>query len=875
MGADYGEDKLADLLAACDDALAKGDSKSSFDALRSTDGNEQRKLRKKLACVQMLRRLWPRDSDGVSSRAAKSLPQKLGRFEVRRELGRGGFGVVYQAFDPKLGRDIALKLPREDLVLTPALRERFQTEARAAAGLDHPNIVSVYEAGELGTTCYIASAYCPGLSLDGWLHQRKEPVPAALAATILAALADAVHHAHTRGVLHRDLKPANILLTGTSGIDDQSLSVDDRTARLSTLNYDPHSASLPLVPKITDFGLAKLDPDFAPTPVNGAGPIVRPTRTGAIVGTPTYMAPEQAAGDRKALGPAVDIYALGVVLYEVLVGRPPFVAETVLDTLQLVRSAEPVPPTKLRAKLPRDLETICLKCLRKDPKERYSTAAALADDLRRFVAHEPILARPISKGERAWRLCRKNPWITGLAASLVLVVCAGLLGVLLQWQRARDEADQARFERDDARTARASAVESQKRADGEAERTRIERDDARSARVAALASKERAEIESKRARQAVEKMTTAGRELYKQKGHEKAGRKILEEAVLFHQALVAENSNDPAVILDAALAWNTVANIRLELGERTAAVAGGKKAMALYQRLIELQPDVLAHKVAWASRSRTLGHYLRWNNQPELARQAYEDAESAVRKLLADDPNNSSHLALLSNTLLNNALTFPEADAMRAEQLHKALEIQKSAVRLAPKNPTVLLEAALIKEMLGLCLWARDRSPEAIVLFEESLSTFDRIGKGPTAAEDGRWYYARNRHYYGVLLSQSNRSPAAAEQSQLSLAIYKKLHGDYPQNPRYIEALITAWAFESSIRRTAGDRPDALKAYDEANLVARHLFAEFPERVDANRAEVVSFLADYMGLLFLMGRPVEAVEILRQMTEWDPKRAKP
>src|SRR5262249_9256990 len=249
---DFPDEQFESLLAACDDALAVGDSKLSLDAIRSTGGTEQKRLRKALAFVQQLRRLWkPADANDGPAR-------ELGRFQIRRELGRGGHGVVYLAFDPRLGREVALKVPRDDLLFTPALRERFRTEARAAAGLDHPNIVSVFETGEVGTTLYIASAYCPGPALDEWLRAQKEPVPPRWAAEVLLALADAVQHAHARGVLHRDLKPANVLLSVDSGQWAVGSKGEDASPSSLSTAYCP----LPTpTPKVSDFGLAKLDTD--------------------------------------------------------------------------------------------------------------------------------------------------------------------------------------------------------------------------------------------------------------------------------------------------------------------------------------------------------------------------------------------------------------------------------------------------------------------------------------------------------------------------------------------------------------------------------------------------------------------------------------
>jgi WD40 repeat protein/serine/threonine protein kinase len=360
---------------------------------------------------------------------------QLGRFEIERELGRGGCGVVFLAYDPELRREVALKVPRPEVLATSELRERFRREARAAAGLDHPNLVPVYEAGEVGAVCYIASAYCPGITLAQWLRQQSEPLSFHEAATLVATLADAVDHAHTRGVLHRDLKPSNVLLQ----IADWRLQTENQQTPASG-----QSAILSLqsvIPKISDFGLAKLV----------EGDTGHETRTGALLGTPAYMAPEQAEGKIRAIGPATDVYALGTILYELLTGRLPFRGESDLDTLEQVRSQEPMAPSRLRARLPQDLTTICLKCLEKDPHRRYASAADLATDLQRFLRGEPIRARRAGVWEHGIKWARRRPaWAALLAVSAIALTAllAGtawhnirLRGALTETGKAKDSAE--------------------------------------------------------------------------------------------------------------------------------------------------------------------------------------------------------------------------------------------------------------------------------------------------------------------------------------------------------------------------------------------------------------------------------------------------
>ena len=427
-------------LVACDKALAEGTPpQQPPNADSKTTVEWQPRLQGALACIQMLRQVLPRRAappfvptqggghEGAGP--AADLPfQQLGRFQLRRLLGQGAFGMVFLAADPQLGRDVALKVPRPEALLTGELRERFVREARAAAGLDHPNLVPVYEASAVGPLCYIASAYCPGITLTEWLRDRSEAVPLRQAAELTATLAEAVQHAHERGVVHRDLKPSNVLLQRRPR---------ERTADADSAASGP-DAAFDFVPRITDFGLAKLTAETPPPP----GEEGARTQSGAVLGTPSYMAPEQASGKNKEIGPAADIYALGVILYELLTGRPPFRGETILDTLEQVRTREPLPPGRLRPKLARDLETICLKCLHKEPAKRYASAQALADDLRRFLQGRPIVARPVSRPEKVWRWCRRNPRDAVLAGLVLVLVVGGVAG--LWWrQRQQEQADQA------------------------------------------------------------------------------------------------------------------------------------------------------------------------------------------------------------------------------------------------------------------------------------------------------------------------------------------------------------------------------------------------------------------------------------------------
>lgn len=327
------------------------------------------------------------------------LPRGFADYELLAVIARGGMGIVYQARHMQLNRIVALKTILAGELATSAEVMRFRTETEAVAALQHPHIVPIYEVGAFKGQHYYTMQLIEGGSLKE--HAARLLGHPREAARLMAHVADAVQYAHSKAILHRDLKPANILLSGAGAATDRSA----------------------LVPFVTDFGLAKrLEGDHAQT------------RSDALLGTPAYMAPEQAAGGSRRVGTAADIYGLGAILYELLVGRPPFAADSVLALLQRVQSDEPTPPHHVVPTVPRDLETICLKCLQKEPHRRYPSAAALADDLRRFLDGKPITARPVGTTERVTKWIRRRPAVAALTALLLLVVVTGAALIVWNWR---------------------------------------------------------------------------------------------------------------------------------------------------------------------------------------------------------------------------------------------------------------------------------------------------------------------------------------------------------------------------------------------------------------------------------------------------------
>ena len=420
----------------------------------------------------------------TAAAAAQEWPAVPG-YEIQGELGRGGMGVVYRARHLGLERVVALKMIRAGAQASPDELARFRSEAALQARVHHPNIVQIFEVGEAGSCPYFALECVEGASLDKRIA--GTPQPARAAAQLVETLARAVQHAHAKGLVHRDLKPANILVAADG------------------------------TPKVGDFGLAKrLEGDAGQT------------QSGAVIGTPNYLAPEQAWGRLKAIGRATDVYALGTILYELLTGRPPFLGATAADTIMQVRHQEPVPPRRLLAQVPHDLETICLKCLRKEPGQRYASALDLADDLKRFLNGEPIQARPVSAWERGVKWAQRRPAIAALFSVLLVVLVGGFFGMMELWLRAE--------------AARQAEAVQRRRAE---------------------ANEQRAELASDRTLTALENLARAYRD---------AGRTV-EAIALYEQVRDARVQRLGAGHSDTLTTLNNLADVYREAGHVAAAIA--------------------------------------------------------------------------------------------------------------------------------------------------------------------------------------------------------------------------------------------------------------------------------------------------------------
>jgi WD40 repeat protein/serine/threonine protein kinase len=333
------------------------------------------------------------------------IDRSFGDYQLLEEIGRGGMGVVFKARQLSLNRTVAVKILLAGPMAGGQRMERFRAEAKAVAQLQHPNVVAIYGVGEHNGAPFFSMEYIPGRTLADLVAQK--PLPPEVAARYVRTVSEAIKYAHERGIVHRDLKPSNVL------IDDSGR------------------------PRITDFGLAKRLPSSSDSQVLALNSEV--TLTGQVLGSPSYLAPEQAGDNRAKVGPASDVYALGAILFHLLTGRPPFLSETLEGTLLQVLTTDPVGARQFNPALPRDLETICSKCLQKEPGQRYQSAQALAEDLGRFLERRPIVARPTGPIARLWRWCERHPATAAAVALLQISFAAGLAGILLEWHRAHQD----------------------------------------------------------------------------------------------------------------------------------------------------------------------------------------------------------------------------------------------------------------------------------------------------------------------------------------------------------------------------------------------------------------------------------------------------
>jgi tetratricopeptide (TPR) repeat protein len=726
-------------------------------------------------------------------------------YEVLGELGRGGMGVVYRARQVGLNRLVALKMVRAGEHAGPEDLARFRAEAEAVAALQHPHVVQIFEVGRHAGLPFFALEYLEGGSLQDRL--RGAPLPPREAARLVQTLAGAVQAAHERGLIHRDLKPANVLLAADG------------------------------TPKVTDFGLAKR--------VEGGAGL---TQSGAVVGTPSYMAPEQAAGKGKAVGPAADVYALGAVLYECLTGRPPFKAATPMETVLQVLGEEPVPPRRLQPQVPPDLETVCLTCLGKEPARRYAGARALADDLRRFLNGEPIQARPVGAWERGVKWARRRPAVTALLAALVVVLAGGFLGLTALWLRADEQRVAAERAREEEAAQRAVA-----------ERARGEE------------AKQRAVAQAVNAflRQDLLGQADTGKQPFLA-GQAERNPQITVRALLDRAAagVGGQFAGQPEV--EAAIR-QTIGDAYRALGEYDRAQRHLDRAVAWRREHLGADhPDTLLSLNSLAALYKDRGRY-------DEAERLLQEALAGLRKKLgADHPDTLTSLNNLA-VLYQDRGRYAEAETLYQEAL---AGLRKKLGADHPDTLTSLNNLAVLYR-------SRGRYAEAEPLLEEALAGYRRT-RGPDHPHTlislnnlAELYQSRGRHaeaepLYQEALAGCRRALGADHPA--TLAILNNLAALYHARGRHAEAEPLDQEALAVRRRTLGaDHPDTLRSLNnlaelyrsrgrhaEAEPLLREALAGKRRTLGAAHPDTLSSLNNLALLYQDRGRYPEAEPLLRE-----------
>lgn len=564
------------------------------------------------------------DSPGAATDPSSPPNLTLPGYEVLEELGRGGMGVVYRARQVSLNRLVALKMIRSASLADAKQLARFNLEAESLAQLQHPNIVQVFETGQHQDMPYLSMEYVPGVTLASEMEART--FSPQHTAALVEKLARAMFSAHGRGILHRDLKPSNVLLAADGE------------------------------PKITDFGMAKR-----------VGSESHLTVDHTVMGTPSYMPPEQAQGRLAAIGPRSDVYALGAILYEMLTGRPPFRGTTPLETIQQVIQREPVAPRSLNARIPRDLETICLKCLSKQPANRYETAADLADDLRRLQRDEPILARRIGRLGRGWRWCRRNPALSATMALTCLAMLAGTAGVA--WQSRQ------------AHRARSLAQQQFRRYKAESS----------------------------------EKLSLIQDLMERVPEDQRAQDQRLQSAVAAYESWLAEEPSDAAAQTSYAEALFRVAEIRRRIGQFDRAAEMYLKARLRYQQLAAASPADPTSLQKLAETLTGLGESYRDGGQLQEAIEAYDESLEYHAKFATRSQPDAFQDADTARALYSRALALRllNRTAEAEQDLRQSIELLERSLSALPQEAAFRQGLARSRINLGILLRATARPNDA------------------------------------------------------------------------------------------------------------------------------------------------------------------
>lgn len=757
--------------------------------------------------------------------------RRLGRYVLLEEIGSGSFGTIHKAFDSELRRTVALKVPHR-AGLTDA---RFLREARSAAALRHPGIVAVYDAGREDGVWYLVSEFVAGQTLAQRLKAGRPNFRQS--AQWIADLADALAHAHRHGVIHRDVKPSNILL--------------DAEGQL----------------RLTDFGLARRDV------ADGTA-----TEEGQILGTPAYMAPEQARGEVSRIDARTDVYSLGTVLYELLTGELPFRGNNRM-LLRQVLEEEPRPPRRVNDEVPRDLETVCLKAMAKDPADRYVGAAEFADDLRRFLQGQPVRARPVGPPGRLFRWGRRRPALAGLSAALLLVAAAGFAGVFWQWRQAEAHLAQANLNRD------------------------------------------RAHENARQAHLAINDLINIGNDpLLERSDLSVVRRKLWQTGLEYYRGFLEQDEKDltftdPSLRADTASAQTNLAFLLQRLGFSTEVEAAYAKAQSLWERLLEEEPQNASYQLHLMRIRHAQGHLWLDQGRPEDAATAYHQVVRGMSDLHSRQPLADGDSVLLiagygglarlqerqgrlreainylqqAQTIGENDLNTNPAsilvrhqlleiyyDRVRLEQLsghtdlaleahRRGAEIGQRLMELAPSVTSYGFQRAQHHQALGSVHRAAGRNEQALRAYQETDRFLASILQQDPSHFDARYLQIQNHYFCCHCLHGLGQLNKALEACRQAHKLAGQFDRDHPSHPRVQDLLYRVCFWLGKVSSETGQKTAAIVAFQQAAEVASRLARQAPDEPNWRFRQAVS-LHSVANQLDSLHRFIEAAEYFRRAT---------
>ncbi len=680
----------------------------------------------------------------------ESVNAAVGHFTMLEKLGAGAFGVVWKARDTKLDRIVAIKIPRLDRMDSDG-EAQFLREAQAAAQLKHPNIVRVHEVGRQDDSIYIVNEFIHGVTLADYLTGLRPNFRQA--AELCAAIADALQHAHDQGVVHRDLKPANVML--------------DRNDK----------------PYIMDFGLAKRDVTDVTISVDGK-----------IMGTPAYMSPEQASGHGNSADGRTDIYSLGGILFELLTGERPFRGSFRMLMHQVINDDPPL-PRKLNSNVPRDLETICLKCLRKSPDNRYATAAELAADLRHWLNREPIQARPVSRPERLIRWCQRKPAIATLTGLIALVTVAGFTGITWQWLKA----DRLRVE------AEANLKESE-------------------------LQRERRNANFQTAVDAVDTMLTrvADKSLNLVPRMDRVRRNILEDAAAFYEGFLVEKSDDPDLIAETARAYTKIGEIRASLDELDKARDAFDHSINLLEEIVSQYPDEDAYRrrLTFALSARAM--FLATNSNISDAIADGKRAIETLQEIVDSQPDNQKDQIQLAQCFCDLGAFLTQTSDVESAVEHcqtaiailQKLDGEKELVRWQSTVGYGNLAEALRK--------LHGNSPEVEEAWTQANQLTEALYEEFPDQREYRVALIRSQRALAYLLTDTNRIDDADAKYQQLAEAWNALSRDYPHIPAYQDGYASAVMDWAIMYARLGKLTRSIELIKEGTQILESLVKDLP-----------------------------------------------